>query len=217
MLRKSLFLVVALFCIPLVSNAQADDNIVWATLKVNKQINAKTSVSLAPIFRINNDISSYQNISVDVAMRRSFGKGWSGQLLARTWFIPDQKERQFIWLDLTYQKQFQLIKISSFLRYHQALDINERDDPDYLRWKTSLFYPLGKFSPWVAIEPWLRLNQFGELQRIRYEAGMNCKFDQRMQLMLGYRREESLNLENDFCLNVYLLTLTYSLPAKSSG
>ncbi len=190
--------------------AQTHDNIIWASVKVQKNINDKTSVSIAPILRINEDITAYQNSSIDVALRQKIAKGWSVQVLSRTWFVPDADIRQFAWFDVAYAKKFEKWSIGSSLRMHYAIDINDNDDPDFLRWKTRAGWTtLGKWEPFVIIEPWLRLNSAWEMQRIRYEPGVTYKFDKSWAFTLIYRREETLNLDPERNFNMYVVTLSY--------
>ena len=195
--------------------SQITDNIVWSSIKVQKNLNPKTSFAIAPIFRFHEDISTYQNMSVDVSAKRKLGKGWSAEILSRTWFIPDQKSRQFLWLDIGYQKKLGILQASSRIRLHYALDINDRNDPDFIRWKTMLMLlNQGKITPFVSIEPWFRLNDGGEFQRIRYEPGVKLDIIDDLNLTMVYRREVSANLEPGSKFNVYVITLAYTLPDR---
>ena len=192
--------------------AQIEDNQLWASIKIKKKIAEKNTVSIASITRLNDDISEYQNTSIDIAFHRKFGKGWGGQLLSRTFFIPDQDIVQFVWFDINYTKTWNPIKLNSRLRYHQALDLHEKKNPDYIRWHTSATVQLkGKFRPFIAIAPWFRLNEAKRIERIRYEAGVSYLFDNQWGLLLGYRREETINLETSRDFNMVLVTLSYSI------
>lgn len=193
--------------------AQTNDNILWASFKVQQNITPKTSLTIRPIIRFNENLTNYQNMSIDISAKRKFGKGWSMQLLSRTWFIPEQKNREFLWVDLAYEKPFKNISAGTSLRYHYALDINDRKDPDYIRWKTTVtFLKWGKVKPFLSIEPWFRLNGIETFQRIRYEPGLNYKFTKQLSLNMTYRREESLHLSPKKNLNMYLVTLSYTIP-----
>ena len=195
---------------------QISDNIIWAGFKLNKKLSNRTSLSALPIFRINEDISNFQNWSIDIALRHQFNHGWSVQLLSRTWFIPDQPGRQFIWFDVAYAGKMGNIKGASSLRLHEALDINDRNDPDFIRWKSTLSFPTkSKFEPFLTIEPWFRLNDGMQLQRMRYEPGVKYKISSNLGLTAIYRREESVKLAPTFKFNMYVVTLAYNLPYKS--
>lgn len=191
--------------------AQTDDNIIWATLKLQKKLDSKTTIGIAPIFRINEEITNYQNSSVDYYIKRKIAKGWSAQLLGRTWFIPDGFDRQFIWLDVAYGKAIDKFSINSSLRLHWALDLGEdRPDNDFIRWKTTISYKVGKLKPSFAIEPWLRLNGFGEYQRIRYELGLQYQITPEFSAGFTYRRENFKNVSPIREFNHFLPIFVYT-------
>ncbi|MEM9920344.1 MAG: DUF2490 domain-containing protein [Bacteroidota bacterium] len=213
MSARSLTLISLLCLFTFGLQAQIEDNIIWASVKLQKKLDQKTSVFFEPILRLNEDISAYENSSIDIAIKRKILKDFSLQFLARTWFVPDAGDRQFLWLDLSYAKSFKKLKVSSYLRYHWALDIEGRTDADFLRWKANLFFlTKGKLQPFIGIEPWFRLNGAGELQRVRYEPGINYKINKALLLTAKYWWEESINLEPGFKFNIYVITLTYTLP-----
>ncbi len=193
------------------STAQTDDNIIWASIKVQKNIDQKTTIAVAPIFRFNEDISNYQNSSIDISAKRKLNKSWSFQILARTWFVPNSKKRQFLWFDLGYNKKFEKFNIGSSLRMHYALDVYDNPDADFIRWKTTFsVLKLGKIKPFIAIEPWLRLNKANNIQRFRIEPGFKYKFNEQIDLLTMYRREASVNLDPEINVNMYVITLSYT-------
>ena len=191
--------------------AQINDNIIWASVKTTKTLSAKTSLYFAPILRLNNDITSYQNSSIDFAINYKLSSNWHLQLLSRTWFIPDEPGRQFAWLDVGYRTPIGKYNLSSHARLHLALDINERDDPDYLRWKTTFYFPKWKnLTPHLAIEPWLRINDNMQLQRMRYEPGIIIGLKNNLRLNLVYRREDSVNLLPYRRFNMFVITMIFN-------
>lgn len=195
-----------------ISYSQIKDNINWSSVKLNKSISDNASISIAPIIRFNDHLHSYQNTSLDIAIKQRLAKGWHMQLLSRTWFIPDQPGRQFIWFDVGYNFSLRNFKIASHTRLHLALDINDRNDPDYLRWKSTFSFPsIGGINPFVAIEPWFRLNDNMQLQRMRYEPGFHLSLKDDIKLSLTYRRENSKNLIPTKRFNMYLITLGIQL------
>ncbi|NNF35785.1 MAG: DUF2490 domain-containing protein [Saprospiraceae bacterium] len=213
--KRQLILIgtIILFTTFLINNAysQIKDNINWSSIKVITPIDEEISFSITPIIRFNNDLSSYQNTSIDLAIKKNISEKWHMQLLSRTWFIPDEAGRQFIWFDVGYNFPLRNFKIASHTRLHLALDINDRNDPDYLRWKTTFSLPsVGRVVPFVAIEPWLRINDDLQLQRMRYEPGCHLSLKQDIKLSLTYRREDSVNLIPTKRFNMYLITLTFN-------
>ena len=194
------------------SFAQVDDNVLWASFGLNKTLNEKVSLKFAPIVRYNNDISDYQNMSIDYAVNYKFAKNWSAKLTGRTWFIPNGTNRQFIWPQITYGKKLGAFKLGSYLRYHYAIDIKDNVDPDFIRWDISLAYlNFGKFQASFAIEPWLRLNSFNEIQRIRYKPGVKYTFNDEINLSLILWNEQNTTLANGLDFNIWVLTLNYNL------
>jgi len=201
----------ALFSIASI-NAQTDDNILWSKFGISKSLNDKTSLSFAPIIRHNNDISKYQNISFDYAITHKFAKNWSAKLTGRTWFLPNGRERQFIWPQISYSKKLNAVKLSSYLRYHLALDIKNVIDPDFLRWDVGIaFLNLGKFEPYLAVEPWLRLNNFNQIQRVRLKPGLKYTISSKLNTSLTLWREENNNLAQGNDFNIWVLALNYKL------
>lgn len=206
-------LIVILFFILIGSvQAQIDDNIMWAAIKIQKNISNKTTLAAVPFLRMKEDISEYQNFSIDLIAKQKLTKGWAVQLLERTWFLPDNKYRQFFFLDVGYGKTINQLKMSSYVRGHYAIDINDRNDSDFLRWKAKLdLLGLKKVQPFLSFEPFFRLNHENEVQRIRYETGVLYKFNKSFNLLLGYRYETTPNVESVGNLNVLLVTVGYLL------
>lgn len=188
------------------------DNVNWTSFQLQKDVSKNTTINIKPTLRFDNDISSYQNASIDIFAKQKFTKGWSIQLLNRLWFIPDQSYRLFIWLDVAYGFKLNKIKIDNRLRYHWALDINDRSDPDYFRWRTKFsFLNKSKITPYIAIEPWFRMNKQNQFQRIRYESGINWKINNKYSLSVQYRRENIFNVSSKRFTNFLMLNLIYKI------
>ena len=195
----------------MIATAQ-QDNVLWSSIQVQKNILKNTSLHIKPIVRFNDDISNYQNMSIDYFVKQKFEKGWSMQVLGRTWLLPSSPNRQFIWLDVALSKTIKRLKIDNRLRYHWALDINDRSDPDYFRWLTKFsFKNTSKFTPYVGIEPWFRTNTQNQFQRIRYEPGVVYVVNTRISMNLQYRYEESINLSQKRVTNFIVFNLLYKI------
>lgn len=188
------------------------DNQSWSSVRLRKNIDEKTRVDLRPIVRHIDDFSTYQNSSIDYAFRRKLGKGWYGQLLGRTWFIPDAPNRQFVWGDVGYVFKNSRINFTNRVRLHVALDLNETTENDFIRYQSSLSPIVNwKAKPFFAIEPWYQLNGINGLRRIRYETGLNIPFLRDYNFTFMYRRQDSLNTDPGSSQNQFVLTLTYNL------
>ena len=211
MLKCQIFL---LFLIPVTFlYGQTKDNVLWASFKVQKKLDQKTSLALAPILRLNDDLSNYQNFSIDLSIKRKIAKEWSLQLLGRTWFIPDAKIRQFLWLDVIFSKRLKNFNIASNVRLHYALDLFGNKDSDFIRWKTTLkLLTLGKIQPFISIEPWFQLNGQNSFRQIRYEPGLSYKINDKFGLLAMYRRQATIDIEPEINFNMIVVTLSYMLP-----
>lgn len=201
---KKIFFLLALVSTLLVS-AQAD-NINWSSIQLQKKLSEKTTFNFKPIVRFNNDFSEFQNGSIDISVNRKLGKGWSAQLATRTWFIPDAKPRQFIWIDAAYGFKIKNIKIDQRARMHWALDINDREDADFIRYSLRFMYNKGKkVKPFIGVEPWFRLNDVEQWQRVRYMPGVSWAINNKYGLTFMYWRENSINLKPGFKNNIWAL------------
>jgi hypothetical protein len=203
------------FSFPMLLVAQTDDNILWTKLGVQKAIDQKTTLFFAPIIRLNKDFSTYQNFSLDYTIRYKLNKNFAVQLTGRTWFLPNGTTRQFIWPDFLYKKVFQKWQAASLLRLHYALDIKEVADADFIRWKTTFTWlDFGKIQLSLGIEPWLRLNDTRQLQRVRYSTAAKYKFSDQFNIGLQWWRQETINLQPQQNVNIFVLGLSYTLQNR---
>lgn len=211
-MKKCITLLSLLFLSAQISLAQSD-NIAWlnATLKV--PLSERSSFHFKPIFRYNEDFSTYQNSSIDYGVHRKLSGGFSVILQGRTWFLPNEGGlRQFIWTDLNHTYKRETWSLLNKVRYHWALDVDDKADSDFIRYL--LKYSLA-VSPKVKIglgaEPWLRLNDFNEFQRVRYHASIGYKLNSKVSLGLNYWREQNWNgLAGDRSFNVFLPGIVYT-------
>ena len=216
MLKIYKFYFLLFFSFPILLGAQTDDNILWTKLGVQKAVNQNTTILFAPIVRLNKDFSTYQDFSLDYTIRYKLHKNFAVQLTGRTWFLPDGTNRQFIWPDLMYKKAFQKWQVNSMVRWHYAVDVKEVADSDFIRWKTTFTWlDFGKIQFNVGIEPWLRLNKIRQLQRIRYSTTVKYKFSDQFNIALQWWRQESINLQLQQNVNIFVLGLSYTLQNRN--
>ena len=148
------FLVVILSVLFISSFCYTQDNVAWNGCKVKKKLNAKLLLYVTPILRLHQDISDYQNTSVDISLNYSFKPGWSVQALSRTWFMPDRSDRQFFWADLAYTWKIDKMTLKNRIRNHRAFDIGGFTDNDYLRYMlTYVPTTFSRWSPVINLEP----------------------------------------------------------------
>jgi hypothetical protein len=188
------------------------DNVIWTSFQLQKDVSKNASISIKPTVRFDNDISSYENTSIEIIAKQKFAKGWSAQFLNRLWFVPDQTNRNFIWFDLAHGFNLNKLKISNRLRLHWALNLNDSNDPDFFRWQTKFsFLNKSKVTPFLAFEPWYRLNKQNQFQRMRYEPGMDWKINSSYTLSILYRREDIFNVPTERFTNFLVLNLKYKI------
>lgn len=202
-----LFIFFFLLVIPNIGLSQTD-NVNWSSIQFQTKLSESFTLNVKPIIRFDNDISEYQNTSLDIAVKKTFKKGWSAQIVERTWFLPDARPRQFLWADVAHGFGLKNVKIDNRLRWHWALDINNRKDPDYIRLLHKIsFLTSKKFNPYLGFESWFRVNRENQFQRIRIEPGFKWKFSKNYHLDIQYRRENWFNLENAPKINFLVANL----------
>lgn len=205
---RAIFLVI--FLLMTFAVEAQDDYISWTSVQLQTQLSDKTRISLKPIFRHYRDLSQYQNMSVDLSVRRDLGKGWSTLFLTRSWFIPEADYRHFLWTDVAYGLKKNTITISNRLRYHWALNVNDNKDPDYFRWSARItFRNDKKFKPYFQVEPWLRADGIYQFQRMRYEPGFSWAFGKQYRLDFQYRIEKFFNVPTERQFNVFVLNFLF--------
>lgn len=207
-MRYFLFTLILLGATHFSIKAQSSDNILWSSVQVTKSLDKKNSVAFKPIIRHNQDISKYQNFSLDASYRRQLGKNWYAQFLTRYWFIPNNTNRYFMWYEIGYGTRIKKSKLSSYIRFHNAIDIKKNIDPDFFRWKTKWTFPaVGKFTFEMSLEPWYRLDTVNQWVRMRYEPGINYKINNDWTFSAVYRLEINKGDATDF--NAGVINLGY--------
>ena len=150
----------------------------WSAFKISTHADDKTKIEVKPIVRNDNNLSDYQNSSIDFSIRRSIGKKWYAQHLFRHWFIPEGPRRNFIWFDVGYVTPIGNTRLSSgtALRLHWALDTGGQNLADFLRIKqTFRFFNNNKFTPTIAVEGWYRYSDHSDFALYRIEPGFIWK------------------------------------------
>lgn len=194
--------------------AQKDDNIAWLSVSGATKIQKEWTFVLTPILRLNDDFESYQNFSLDYAFKRKLSTNWTGMVLGRTWFLPNGTKRQFLWFDAAFTQNLKDISWSHRVRWHMAFDIEDREDPDYIRYLQTIKYTAwGKFQPLIGFELWWGLNGIRQFERLRFIPGFSYKFNDAMTLSAVLWRQETINLANPLQNNIYRINLAFNLPA----
>jgi len=193
--------------------AQDDDNVAWLSVSANTQIQEGLTFALTPILRLNEDFSEYQNFSIDYAFTKKLKSNWKFTVLGRTWFLPDGTNRQFLWPALSFSQKVGDFAWSHRVRWHLAFDIDDRFDPDFIRYfQTWKYTGWGNFQPFVGLELWWGLNGDLQIERLRYIPGASYKINNFITLSAALWRQESLNLLPEMDVNLWRVNLVFKLP-----
>ncbi len=193
-------------------NREVVDLTNWQFIKFSLKIDDHWSFDIAPIHRFNNNITTHQNSSVDLTLKRSLGKGFHASLITRTWFTPNRKPRQFLWFDVGYKKSIPdfPLTLSQRVRFHWGLNINDNVDRDYIRYIVDLaFTKHSKWKPSIAIEPWIGLNGIAFLERVRYQAAMTYVANSNLSFAVRYRPEFWYNQDVNPLFHMWVTGVAY--------
>lgn len=185
----------------------------WSSVQFNYKASDRFTFKLKPIVRHNSDLGNYDNTSIDVMVAFKINQKWSGMVLNRYWFLPDQEDREFWFFDLSH-KTFSKEKFSfsNQVRYHLAVDWN-RKDIDFFRYAPNFSYKINKtFQTFFVPEMWFRLNDKRVLGGFRHILGTHITFSKKVKLTLQYWRQVKQNKEFPIGeQNVIVTNLSFNL------
>lgn len=194
-------------------NAQLDW-VSWSSVQLNYKAGDKFTVKLKPIWRQKNDLSKYDNTSIDVILSYKINKQWSVDINNRHWFLPkDGDDREFWFFDLNHKVPLSSkFVFSNKLRYHLGVDWN-REDTDFLRWLSKVSYKTGKkINPFIGSDFFYRFPDDNVLARLRYKIGATLSLVNRTKLTVEYWRQFSLiDKFVEPGANFLVVNLTYGL------
>ena len=163
------------------------DLISWSAFKLETSIDEKTKLAVKPIVRHNNDLSSYQNTSVELIINRKLGKKWFAQYLYRHWIWPDDPRVNFHWFDAGYNTSLgPTFNSSSAIRFHISTTAN-RQSADFIRIREKISFAKGKIKPNVQFEAWWRFDKNSEFSLIRIEPGFSWSIAPGVSFTFNYR------------------------------
>ena len=183
----------------------------WSSISASKKIDNSTFI-FKPIVRFNDNLSGYNNASIDFIVRHKIDPHWQVSFLERYWWLDDDVNRNFWFLDLGYRfKPTEKIVLSQYVRWHIAQDI-EISDPNFLRWHPSIeLNTKSKFKPYAAIEFFFRIDGINEFQRTRAKIGGTYVASDKIQLLLRLWREVFFNVANPRTDYIIEFNLGYKL------
>jgi len=211
-MRYGICFVVVLFSSCLFS--QEDDHRNWSFNKYSISIDDKWRLELTPIYRLNNNLTTFSSASIDIAIRRKLPYGLTAGVLARSWYFPGKKVRQFLWLDLVHKlPDFGLpISPKHRLRFHGGVNVPDwEEDGDFIRYYLGV---VGKFKnykvqPLIAIEPFYRLNQKNYVERFRYEYGFHIKANNNLKFIVYLINQRMYNFEETYTQYLWMTGFQY--------
>ncbi len=166
----------------------------WNMFVLTKKINTNYTASMTTIGRLDQNATTFNDVSIDYRIVRRLTSGFNFQLSFRTWTFVDDKPIYFLWLELVHLRKIENAKWVNLLRLHNGLDWVGKEQADFLRWRNYFFYNIGnkKLSPYVGYDLWYRFNKQNQFQRIWLEGGLEYPLD-KMKFRLNYRRIGFLN------------------------
>lgn len=212
--RILLVFIISIYGSGLIGQVETED-ILWSSLAFSKKFSDKWSAQIKPTVRHNNEISNYQNASVDLSVKNSFAKGWGAQFLTRLWFIPDGNDRLFLWADVNYKTTIPSLSVSvnQRLRYHLALDTGPTTDLDYFRYIVDLVPATSwKFKPTLSYERWFILNDVERFRLSRLQPGFIYTITDRISFKGQLWRQLERQVDGStFFQNLWQASLGYKL------
>ncbi|MDG2448643.1 MAG: hypothetical protein P8M34_03365 [Saprospiraceae bacterium] len=163
------------------------DLVSWSAFKIETSANDGTKFAIKPILRHNNDLSTYQNTSIEFIVNRNLGKKWFAQYLYRHWIWPDEPRVNFHWFDAGYNTSLgNSLKSSSAIRFHISTTSN-RQSADFIRIREKISFAKGKIKPNIQLEAWWRFDNESEFSLIRLEPGFSWSIVPGVSFTFNYR------------------------------
>lgn len=159
----------------------------WNTVQVKKMITDKWHLRAKPILRTFDNFSKYSDTSIDVAIGYKFSKNFSFEVMQRRFFLKDQGDREFFFLDSKFSHALgEKFQLKNTIRIHIATDLNRRD-PDFIRWLPTLHYPLGnKQKVFAGFDFFFRVTDEQQLAGNRWMLGYDRKLGSGYGLNIQY-------------------------------
>lgn len=215
---KFKFYIVVLFSFfAFVVFAQNNDAALWASVEIEKNINRKLAVYVAPQIRLNENYSELGSVFADVGVNYAL-TDW---LKASVNYRYNRKyelenyygTRHRFFADLQVKKSFGKITVIDRARFQSQFQPDGEDSFDqsyYIRNKVTLKYDLeNRFTPMVFCDFWFGLER-KEFNNIRAGAGVSYEIDKYSKLNLSYFMNKPFNTKNPMTSWVTALSYSYS-------
>ena len=206
---KSGFLVVLIVLCSNFVHAQSDI-VSWTGVQFNAQNDKGVNLTLRPIVRHNNDLSSYANTSLEFSIGKKLDNNLKASYLFRHWWMQDGVKRVFWWFDLSHSHSFSSnLSFGNRVRWHIAMD-KDFKDPDFIRYYPELKYKLSNdLKVFGGVEFWFDLAPVDRLERKRFILGFDIGFSDRYALNFQYWLERTVRSEFTQELHTLVTTLKF--------
>ena len=208
MIDKKCFFLLISICIVLTVNGQSD-LASWTSTQFNYKVDAKSTISLKPIIRHNNNLATFQDQFVDAVISHKLDDKWAVGLLNR-WITDYSNNHGYaVFTDVAYSTKIAAnISLVNRLRYHLGFDLDLFVN-DFLRYEPRIvFSGFDKFKHYVAADFFYSTDSSNGLALSRYQLGTSYKISNTFKLSIDYWYE-AIKLSRD--RNVIVISLGINL------
>jgi len=190
--KQTRFFIILLFTFlfSLELSSQEKDLQSWNMIAISKKVNPKFTSSLTTIYRINDNVSKFNDVSFDWRVNMTMKNGFSTQLTFRNWTFRELKPVYFFWYDLKYLQNKEQYKWVNILRVHHGLDWVGKVQADFIRNRSHYFHKVGAkkiLSPFIGYDLWFQFNDINRFTSIWMEVGTEYSMSN-AKFRLNYRR-----------------------------
>jgi hypothetical protein len=214
-----LSLVCLMGCLPLFLSAQVQkDAQLWKGLVLQKTfLNNRLQFSLNEEVRLRNNFSEVRNSFTDLSLHYKLRKRLAIGLGYRYSIRPDVNVHR-LYSDLTWRPKLKKSRFGIVLRTRLQQDRDRFDIETTLRPRLWVDYnlPKTKLEPYVAVEPFFRLQKAGNFDHYRLYAGVKYPLRKKVELRGGYifaQDIDGVNREQD---HIFMIRVTIDLD-KDDG
>lgn len=192
-IRIKLLLSFFIFCSTL--GYSQSDLASWASYQLSYKINTKSSISIRPILRHNNNLSSIQDVFFDTSFDYKINKFLKIKILNRV--VSNFKGNYGLAFFFDVSSMFAISNHLNFvnrLRYHLGLDL-ELFGKDFLRYEPKLiFNKLRNIEFILAMDYTYSIEKPNRTFRYRYQIGSSLIINKRTKAVLFYWLEKFPNI-----------------------
>lgn len=184
----------------------------WTGVKLATKLDSKYTLSVNPIWRMKDQLSTLNTTFIDIDLKRSVNNYWF-LLKNRSLLQKDTKYNHWIFADVGQKGKINAkILWSHRFRYHWGLKLGDIDDVDLLRYEPALkFLHSAKLSSRIAIDAQYKVFDGSEYFRTRYQAGAKYAFNKKLALDINYWFDDFINANDT---HLIVSTLSYNIERK---